>query len=121
METFYKGQDHADPPAKTRVVARTATAVTTGISPLALALSLPQPYAMWVLYACAIFAGAGFAATQIPLPANQSGRLWLLYRIINFLAMNWKYAANAAIALRTSTAVSASSTPAPSRPGDDLK
>ena len=47
-----------------------------------------------------MFAGAGLAATQIPLPANPSGKLWLLYRGLNFLALNWKYAANAAAALR---------------------
>ncbi|GAA3686641.1 MULTISPECIES: hypothetical protein [Acetobacter] len=94
----------ADTPSTKTTVAQTATAVTGGLSPLALALALPQPEATWLLYACAVFAGAGFAATQIPLPANQTGKLWLLYRVINFLALNWKYAANAAFALRSSTA-----------------
>lgn len=79
---------------------QTAKAVVAGLSMPTLIAALPQPEATWVLYACAVFASAGFAATLIPLPANQSGKLWLVYRIINFLALNWKYAANAAVMLR---------------------
>ncbi|GBQ46301.1 hypothetical protein AA18895_0725 [Acetobacter ghanensis DSM 18895] len=104
-----KDNPMADTPSPKATAAQTATAVTGGLSPIALALALPQPEATWVLYACAVFAGAGFAATQIPLPANQTGKLWLLYRIINFLALNWKYAANAALALRSSAAVAKAS------------
>ena len=87
-------------PKRSTVVAQTAKAVVAGLSMPTLIAALPQPEATWVLYACAVFASAGFAATLIPLPANQSGTLWLLYRIINFLALNWKYAANAAVMLR---------------------
>ncbi|KDE19647.1 hypothetical protein AZ09_10255 [Acetobacter aceti 1023] len=89
----------ADTPAKANI-AQTAKAIAAGLSLPTLAAALPQPEATWVLYACAAFASAGFAATLIPLPANQSGKLWLVYRIINFLAFNWKYAANAAVMLR---------------------
>ncbi|GCD51567.1 hypothetical protein [Acetobacter pasteurianus] len=87
-------------PQRSTVVAQTAKAITAGLSLPAMAAALPQPEATWVLYACVVFAAAGAAATQIPLPANQSGKLWLLYRIINFLALNWKQAANAALILR---------------------
>ncbi|MBO1329233.1 hypothetical protein OQ496_12760 [Acetobacter suratthaniensis] len=97
----------ADTPNPTsNAAAQTTTAVVSGLSPLALLLALPQPYAGWAAIACAVFAGAGLAATQIPLPANPSGKLWLLYRALNFLALNWKYAANAAATLRTGTASS---------------
>ena len=85
-------------PNKTAI---TTKAVVGGLSPLTLLLALPQPYAGWAGIACAVFAGAGFAATQIPLPADQTGKLWLMYRALNFLALNWKYAANAAFALRS--------------------
>lgn len=95
----------------------TTKAVVGGLSPLAILLTLPQPYAAWAGIACAVFAGAGFAATQIPLPDNQSGKLWLLYRALNFLALNWKYAANAAAALQTSAAVSNST--AATNPADN--
>ncbi|ASC05262.1 hypothetical protein WSS15_09660 [Acetobacter pasteurianus] len=87
-------------PQRSTVVAQTAKAITAGLSLPAMAAALPQPEATWVLYACVVFAAAGAAATQIPLPANQSGKLWLLYRMINFLALNWKQAANAALILR---------------------
>ncbi len=87
-------------PQRSTVVAQTAKAITAGLSLPAMAAALPQPEATWVLYACVVFAAAGAAATQIPLPANQSGKLWLLYRLINFLALNWKQAANAALILR---------------------
>nr|WP_279183904.1 hypothetical protein [Acetobacter syzygii] len=93
----------ADTPSP-KTVSQTTTAVIGGLSPLTALLLLPQPYAMWAGIACAVFAGAGLAATQITLPANQSGKLWLAYRVINFLALNWKCAANAAIALRSSSA-----------------
>lgn len=83
-------------------VASGTAAVVGGVSPLALLLSLPQPYAGWAAIAFAVLAGAGLAATQITLPTNQSGKLWMLYRAINFLAMNWKQAANAAVLLRSS-------------------
>ncbi|AKR49708.1 hypothetical protein [Acetobacter pasteurianus] len=89
-------------PKRSTVLAQTAKAVAAGLSLPAMVTALPQPEATWVLYACVVFAAAGAAATQIPLPANQSGKLWLLYRIINFLALNWKYAANAVIMLRGS-------------------
>lgn len=89
----------ADTPTKTNI-GQTAKAVAAGLSLPAMVTALPQPEATWVLYACVVFASAGFAATLIPLPANQSGKLWLVYRIINFLALNWKYAANAAVMLR---------------------
>ncbi|MFS8368569.1 hypothetical protein ACJRO0_13980 [Acetobacter oryzifermentans] len=89
-------------PKRSTVVAQTAKAITAGLSLPAMVAALPQPEATWVLYACVVFAAAGAAATQIPLPANQSGKLWLLYRIINFLALNWKYAANAVLLLRGS-------------------
>ncbi|KDE20834.1 hypothetical protein AZ09_05210 [Acetobacter aceti 1023] len=89
----------ADTPAKANI-AQTAKAIAAGLSLPTLAAALPQPEATWVLYACVVFASAGFAATLIPLPANQSGKLWLVYRIINFLALNWKQAANAAVMLR---------------------
>ncbi|MFT8418639.1 MAG: hypothetical protein ABF636_07400 [Acetobacter sp.] len=94
----------ADTPSPKTTVTQTTSAAVGGLSPLAALLLLPQPYAMWAGIACAVFAGAGLAATQIPLPANQSGKLWLAYRAINFLALNWKYAANAAFALRSSVA-----------------
>ncbi|MGX7346545.1 hypothetical protein ACWM9A_11715 [Acetobacter pasteurianus] len=87
-------------PKRATALAQTAKAITAGLSLPAMAAALPQPEATWVLYACVVFAAAGAAATQIPLPANQSGKLWLLYRIINFLALNWKQAANAALILR---------------------
>ncbi|GCD55034.1 hypothetical protein [Acetobacter pasteurianus] len=87
-------------PQRSTVVVQTAKAITAGLSLPAMVAALPQPEATWVLYACVVFAAAGAAATQIPLPANQSGKLWLLYRIINFLALNWKQAANAALILR---------------------
>ena len=89
----------ADAATKTNI-AQTAKAITAGLSLPAMVAALPQPEATWVLYACVVFAAAGAAATQIPLPANQSGKLWFLYRIINFLALNWKQAANAALLLR---------------------
>ncbi|MFT8655970.1 MAG: hypothetical protein ABF785_04670 [Acetobacter papayae] len=92
--------------AAPRAAAQTTSAVVSGLSPLALLLALPQPYAGWAGIACAVFAGAGLAATQIPLPANQSGKLWLLYRALNFLALNWKCAANAAASLRVGAAAS---------------
>lgn len=95
----------ADTPSP-KTASQTTSAVVGGLSPLAALLLLPQPYAMWAGIACAVFAGAGLAATQIPLPANQSGKLWIVYRVINFLALNWKYAANAAFALRSSSAAS---------------
>lgn len=102
-------------PKRSTVVAQTAKAITAGLSLPAMVAALPQPEATWVLYACVVFAAAGAAATQIPLPANQSGKLWLLYRIINFLALNWKQAANAAIILRG--AVSSKSEPPKAGPG----
>ena len=89
----------ADAATKTNI-AQTAKAITAGLSLPAMVAALPQPEATWVLYVCVVFAAAGAAATQIPLPANQSGKLWLVYRIINFLALNWKQAANAALLLR---------------------
>ena len=92
-------------PNKTAI---TTKAVVGGLSPLTLLLALPQPYAGWAGIACAVFAGAGFAATQIPMPADQTGKLWLMYRALNFLALNWKYAANAVAALQASNAVSSS-------------
>lgn len=100
-----------------RVAAQTTSAVVSGLSPLALLLALPQPYAGWAAIACAVFAGAGLAATQIPLPAHQTGKLWLLYRALNFLALNWKYAANAAASLRASSAASPAPGPAASPAG----
>ena len=87
-------------PKRSTIVAQTVKAITAGLSLPAMVTALPQPEATWVLYACVVFAAAGAAATQIPLPVNQSGKLWLLYRIINFLALNWKQAANAALILR---------------------
>lgn len=100
----------ADTPSPTvapTAAVQTTSAVVSGLSPLALLLALPQPYAGWAGIACAVFAGAGLAATQIPLPASQTGKLWLLYRGLNFLALNWKYAANAAAALRGGQAMAA--------------
>lgn len=96
-------------------IAQTAKAITAGLSLPAMVAALPQPEATWVLYACVVFAAAGAAATQIPLPVNQSGKLWLLYRIINFLALNWKQAANAALILRN--AASSKSEPSKAGPG----
>ncbi len=96
-------------PKRSTIVAQTAKAITAGLSLPAMVAALPQPEATWVLYACVVFAAAGAAAPQIPRPANQSGKLWLVYRIINFLALNWKQAANAAIILRG--AVSSKSEP----------
>lgn len=87
-------------PKRSTAVAQTAKAITAGLSLPAMVAALPQPEATWVLYACAVFSSAGLAATLIPLPANQSGKLWLVYRIINFLALNWKQAANAAVIMR---------------------
>ncbi|GBR47278.1 hypothetical protein CSR02_00730 [Acetobacter pomorum] len=104
----------ADTPAKANI-AQTAKAIAAGLSLPTLAAALPQPEATWVLYACAAFASAGFAATLIPLPANQSGKLWLVYRIINFLAFNWKYAANAAVMMRG--AISTKTEPPKAGPG----
>ncbi|ARW09926.1 hypothetical protein [Acetobacter ascendens] len=89
-------------PKRSTVLAQTAKAVAAGLSFPAMVAALPQPEATWVLYACVVFASAGFTATLLPLPANQSGKLWLVYRIINFLALNWKYAANAVLILRGS-------------------
>ncbi|GCD74016.1 hypothetical protein NBRC3299_0308 [Acetobacter pasteurianus NBRC 3299] len=89
-------------PKRSVVLAQTAKAITAGLSFPAMVAALPQPEATWVLYACVVFASAGFTATLLPLPANQSGKLWLVYRIINFLALNWKYAANAVLILRGS-------------------
>lgn len=102
-------------PKRSAVLAQTAKAVAAGLSMPTLIAALPQPEATWVLYACAVFASAGFAATLIPLPANQSGKLWLVYRIINLLALNWKYAANAAVMLRG--AASSKSEPPKAGPG----
>ena len=102
-------------PERSTAVTQTAKAITAGLSLPTLVAALPQPEATWVLYACVVFASAGFAATLIPLPANQSGKLWLLYRIINFLALNWKQAANAALILRG--AASSKSEPPKSGPG----
>ena len=92
--------DTPSPTVASPAAVQTTSAVVGGLSPLALLLALPQPYAGWAGIACAVFAGAGLAATQIPLPASQTGKLWLLYRGLNFLALNWKYAGNAAAALR---------------------
>lgn len=94
----------AETPTEKKSATQATTAVVGGFSPLALLLVLPQPYAGWAGIACAVLAGAGLAATQLHLPANQTGKLWLLYRAINFLALNWKCAANAAVALRSSAA-----------------
>lgn len=99
----------ADTPSPTvapTAAVQTTSAVVSGLSPLALLLALPQPYAGWAAIACAVAAGAGLAATQIPLPSNQTGKLWLLYRALNFLALNWKYAANAAASLRAGAVTS---------------
>jgi hypothetical protein len=120
-----KDNPMADTPNSTtapRAAAQTTSAVVSGLSPLALLLALPQPYAAWAGIACAVFAGAGLAATQIPLPANQTGKLWLLYRALNFLALNWKYAANAAASLRASSAASPASGPeaSPTGPGSSV-
>lgn len=89
-----------EPLSRPRVISLTTQAVAKGVSPLALLLVLPEPYAAWASIACAVFAGAGLAATAIPMPSDQSGKLWLLYRALNFIAMNWKYAANAAVVLK---------------------
>lgn len=114
--------DTPTPNTTPRVAAQTTSAVVSGLSPIALLLALPQPYAAWAGIACAVFAGAGLAATQIPLPANQSGKLWLLYRVLNFLALNWKYAANAAASLRAGAAASGAPDPAasPAGPGSSV-
>ncbi|MBO1326845.1 hypothetical protein K2X14_17270 [Acetobacter sp. TBRC 12305] len=85
---------------KTALVARTVTATTAGISLPALAALLPQPYNVWVMWICIVFAAAGAAATQIPIPQNDTSRLWPLYRVLNFLALNWGKAANAAVLFR---------------------
>ena len=98
-----------------RAASLTARAVAGGVSPLALLLTLPAPYATWAAIACAAFTGVGLAATSIPMPANQSGTLWFMYRALNFAAMNWKYAANAAVLLGTAhppTESTSSSSPA---------
>lgn len=92
-------EDEVKAESKTKVVTATRAAVG-GFSPLALLLALPQPYSQYAAIACAVLAGAGLAATQIPLPADQSGKLWFLYRALNFLALNWQKAANAAMLLR---------------------
>ena len=102
-----------------RAASLTARAVAGGVSPLALLLTLPAPYATWAAIACAAFTGIGLAATSIPMPANQSGALWFMYRALNFAAMNWKYAANAAVLLGTarSPAEPSSSPPPVAGPG----
>jgi hypothetical protein len=41
-----------------------------------------------------------------PLPANQAGKLWMLYRVLNSSPLNWKYTARAAAALCAGTATS---------------
>ena len=94
-------------PEKPESLSTTVKAAAAGLSPMALVMALPEPYATWVLYACVIFACAGLAATQIPVPASPGSKLLPLYRILNFLAANWKYAANTAMALRSKATASA--------------
>lgn len=103
------GKDKMEETTKKPVV-EAAKAGTVGISPLALILALPAPYNHWAAIGCSVLAGAGLAATQISLPANQSGKWWWLYKAINFLASNWKQAANAAIVLKGSTSTEKSKT-----------
>jgi hypothetical protein len=47
------------------------------------------------------------------LPANQTGKLWMLYRVLNSSPLNWKYACNAATVLRAGTATSGLAVPVP--------
>ena len=84
---------------KTNAVAITTGATAVTLSPAALAMILPEPYSQWLLYACAIIAGLCYAATLIPMPQNQNGKLSKLYRVISFLAGNAGRATNATVAI----------------------
>ncbi|MBS0959763.1 MULTISPECIES: hypothetical protein [Acetobacter] len=88
---------------KKESVATTIKATAAGLSPMALVMALPEPYSTWALYACVVFACAGLAATQIPMPEHPNSKLLPFYKILNFLAANWKFAANTAMALRGKT------------------
>ena len=84
---------------KTKAVAITTGATAVTLSPAALAMLLPDPYSQYLLYACAVITGLCYAATFIPMPQDQTGKLSKLYKVINFLAGNAGRATNATVAI----------------------
>ena len=84
---------------KTKAVAITTGAGVVTLSPAALAMILPAPYGQWLLYACAVITGLCYAATFIPMPQDQTGKLSKLYKVISFLAGNAGRATNATVAI----------------------